>query len=144
MTPESIIEQATADGVQLVLAPNGKIKASGSEGAINRWLPIIREQKPGIMAALQSVENIFIEPAAPNARPIFWERATGIAGPAHPEFLAMTGRGPRASYWVVAQFEGLPIWINSLQLRSKRQFEHQVPLNAVALVREHGYEREGA
>ncbi len=71
--------------------------------------------------------DVVIEPAALNARPIFWERlSTGdILGPAQPEFLAMVGAGPKARYWVVAQFEGLPVWINSVLLRSKRQFEAQ-------------------
>lgn len=52
MTPALIIEQITADGVRLALSAGGKIKASGDQGAVNRWLPIIRENKPGIVAAL--------------------------------------------------------------------------------------------
>lgn len=83
-----------------------------------------------------TTNEIVIEPAATNARPIFWERATGIVGPAQPEFLARVGTGPKVSYWVVAQFEGLPIWINSTVLRSKRQFEEQVKPLVAELVRE--------
>lgn len=77
-----------------------------------------------------------IQTYAGSHRPIYWERATGIAGPAIPEFLAMVGAGPKASYWVVAQFEGKPVWINSTVLRSKRQFEEQVRLQRVELIEE--------
>jgi hypothetical protein len=82
-------------------------------------------------------ENIVIESASPTARPIFWERGDGaIVGPAQPEYLAKVGEGLNSSYWVVAQFEGLPIWINSAVLRSKRDFETQVRLTAVELVKD--------
>ncbi len=82
-------------------------------------------------------EEVVIEPAAPNARPVFWERADGsLWGPATPEFLARVGNGPKASYWVVAEFEGLPVWINSAALRSKKQFETQVKPMVVELIRE--------
>lgn len=62
MTPAAIIEQVAADGVRLALSAGGKIKASGDQGAVSRWLQIIREHKPGIVAALQSVEELAIEP----------------------------------------------------------------------------------
>ncbi len=52
MTPALIIEQITADGVRLALSASGGIKASGDQGAVNRWLPIIRENKAYIVAAL--------------------------------------------------------------------------------------------
>lgn len=79
-----------------------------------------------------NTDEIVIEPAAPNARPIYWERADlTIVGPAHPEFLARVGTGPRASYWVVAEFLGQPIWINSIVLRSKSAWECQVAVTLV-------------
>ncbi|MEO7861380.1 MAG: hypothetical protein ABIU05_13240 [Nitrospirales bacterium] len=52
MTAQAIIEQVTADGVQLALSVRGGIKASGDQEAVNRWIPIIRENKADIMAAL--------------------------------------------------------------------------------------------
>jgi hypothetical protein len=86
--------------------------------------------------AQEPAPDPLIEPAAPNARPVYWERAdTSIVGPGQPEFLAMVGSGQAATYWVVAQFDGLPIWINSMQLRSKRQFEEQVRPVVVTLVK---------
>jgi hypothetical protein len=52
MTPQAIIEQVNADGVRLALSASGGIKASGDQGAVNRWLPIIRENKADIVAVL--------------------------------------------------------------------------------------------
>jgi len=78
-----------------------------------------------------------IEPAASNARPVYWERANGeILGPARPEFLAKVGNGPKERYWVIAIYEGLPVWINATVLRSKRQFEQQKPKWAMELIQE--------
>lgn len=42
MTPSAIIEQAAADGVSLALSDTGKIKTSGDQAAVYRWLPSIR------------------------------------------------------------------------------------------------------
>ena len=77
-----------------------------------------------------------IEPAALNASPVYWERAESIVGPGTPEFLAKVGDGPTVSYWVVVSYEGQPVWINSIMLRSRRQFEQQVLLKPVELVKE--------
>lgn len=57
MTPATIIQRATADGVRLALSPTGTIKATGNGDAMNRWLPVIRENKPGIVAVLQAVAS---------------------------------------------------------------------------------------
>jgi hypothetical protein len=51
MTPAAIIREA-ADGVSLALSPPGTIKAVGDQVALNRWLPVLREHKPAILAAL--------------------------------------------------------------------------------------------
>lgn len=81
--------------------------------------------------------EVVIEPAAPDARPVFWERGTGeIVGPGQPEFLAKVGSGPKESYWVIALYQGLPVWINATVLRSKRQFEQQVKPQVIELVRD--------
>lgn len=52
MTPDTIIQRATAEGVRLALSATGALKATGEQGAVNRWLPIIREQKPLIVKTL--------------------------------------------------------------------------------------------
>ncbi len=56
MTPAAIIKQAMADGVRIALSGTGTIKASGDQSAVNRWLPSIREHKPGIVAALREAD----------------------------------------------------------------------------------------
>ncbi len=80
---------------------------------------------------LVGTSGTVIEPAhRPDGQPlspIYWETGTGeILGPAQPEFLARVGNGPRETYWVVALFDGLPVWINATALRSKQAFETQI------------------
>jgi hypothetical protein len=52
MTTAAIIREAAADGVSLALSSAGTIKATGDQVAVNRWLPVLREHKPAILAAL--------------------------------------------------------------------------------------------
>lgn len=54
MKPETIIQEAAADGVSLSLSDTGTIKVNGEQVGVNRWLAVIRENKPGILAALRS------------------------------------------------------------------------------------------
>lgn len=136
MTPQVIFERIAADGVRLVLTPRGTLKATGDQQAVNRWLPVIKEHKPGIVAVLQQREHVTVEPAPPTARPVYWEAADGrIIGPAVPELLARAGNGPSASFWIVTTYEGQLHWINADRLRSQRQFERQVEVYEVEPVR---------
>ena len=82
MTPATIIQQAAAEGVSLALSPAGTIKAIGDQVTVNRWLPVIRENKPGIVAALQQAANddILPDPAAEARR----QRVLAILD-AHPD-----------------------------------------------------------
>jgi len=57
MNAERILEQARADGVTLILSPAGTLKATGKQEVVQRWLPVLREHKPGILAALQAAAN---------------------------------------------------------------------------------------
>jgi hypothetical protein len=67
MTPATIIRNATADGVELRVS-GGSLKASGDREALTRWLPIIRENKPEILSALQGAANDdSAQPAPPHA-----------------------------------------------------------------------------
>lgn len=68
MNPATIIERARADGVSLNLSPAGTIKATGEGAAVNRWLPVIREHKPGILAALQDAASDTLPDRAAEAR----------------------------------------------------------------------------
>lgn len=52
MPAASLITQARRDGVQLVLSATGVLKAVGSEEAVRRWLPAIRNNKAAIIQAL--------------------------------------------------------------------------------------------
>ena len=53
MTPATIIQSAAADGISLFLSASGVIKAGGDPPKIERWLPVIREHKAAIIAALR-------------------------------------------------------------------------------------------
>jgi hypothetical protein len=67
-------------------------------------------------------DSVTIEPAHPKARPVYFEDALGrILGPVVPEFLARA----EGHFWIITTFDGLPRWIRSDRLRSKRQFEAQ-------------------
>lgn len=68
MTPAAIIKRATAEGVVLALSPAGTIKATGEGAAVNRWLPIIRQHKPEIVAALQDAANDALDDPVMEAR----------------------------------------------------------------------------
>lgn len=88
---------------------------------------------PQTDASAPTPEGVKIEPAAPNARPVYWETGTGeILGPAVPEFLARDGE----SFWVSLTFEGQIRWINADRLRSRKAFEEQVKPNVVELVKD--------
>lgn len=74
-----------------------------------------------------------IEFASPTAKPIYWERGdTSISGPATPLFLEQVG----TDSVLVIEYQGDLISINANTLRSKSQFETQVKLQVVELVRE--------
>lgn len=53
MNVAEIIEKVARDGVILTLSPVGTITATGDEPAVDRWLPTIRDNKPGILRELQ-------------------------------------------------------------------------------------------
>ena len=57
MRAASLVQQAAADGVRLSLDPAGGIRYVGNGSAVKRWLPIIRENKPEILVALQEAAN---------------------------------------------------------------------------------------
>ena len=52
MIPAAMIEGAQRDGVSFTLALPDTIKLAGDRLALKRWLPLIRENKPAILAAL--------------------------------------------------------------------------------------------
>lgn len=67
------------------------------------------------------------EPAAPNARPVWWESMTGdMRGPATPLFLAKTGTVAKERFWVIVEFEGQTWWIQDERLRAAPQRSKRV------------------
>jgi len=52
MNPATIIQSAAGEGVRLALSTSGTIKASGDQGAVSRWLPVVREHKSAIIKTL--------------------------------------------------------------------------------------------
>ena len=58
MNTAELLERAFDDGVTMSLTPTGKVKVRGDSPAVNRWLHLIRESKPDIVAALQEFEAL--------------------------------------------------------------------------------------
>ena len=58
MNPETILQRSTAEGVTLALTATGLIRATGDKLAVSRWTPVIRANKPGIVAILQAVNDV--------------------------------------------------------------------------------------
>ena len=114
MTPAVIIEQAAADGVRLALSPAGTIKATGNGDAVNRWLPLIREHKPGVLAALQEAANddTLPDPAAEARR----QRVLG-----------MLAERPGVRYAVVVDNPDTDPVIVALGIRGQATCEFRIP-----------------
>ena len=53
MSPAEIIRGAGAEGIRLALSPSDSISAKGDPSAIDRWLPVIKQNKAAIIAELQ-------------------------------------------------------------------------------------------
>lgn len=110
MTPAAIIKQATADGVRLALSPTGTIKATGNQAAVTRWLPLIREHKPELLAALQA-DNL-PDPAAEVRRQ---------------RVLAMLAERPNIRYAVVVDNPDTDPVIMALAIRGQATCELRIP-----------------
>ncbi len=65
--------------------------------------------------------DVVLEPAASNARPVYWEGVKGtILGPAVPEFFAKVGTRPSERFWVVVIYQGSIRWVRDDRLRRGR------------------------
>jgi len=53
MNAATLIARAAAEGVILDLTAAGTLKASGTTTTVDRWLPVIRQHKEAILAALK-------------------------------------------------------------------------------------------
>ncbi len=54
MSHLTIIKQMQGDGLSLSLTEEGQIDVAGDGATIERWLPLLREHKPDIFAALSA------------------------------------------------------------------------------------------
>lgn len=113
MNPATIIEQARADGVSLILSPAGTIKATGEGVAVSRWLPVIREHKPGIVVALQEAANDPLPDPAMEARSL--------------RVLAMLAERPGIKYAVVVDNPNADPVIVALGIRGQATCELRIP-----------------
>jgi hypothetical protein len=52
MNSSELIQQARSDGVGLALTADGTLKARGNRAIVNRWLPVIRENKAELLSLL--------------------------------------------------------------------------------------------
>jgi hypothetical protein len=54
MNPAMILNQSAADGVILSLSASGTLKANGDKKQVDKWLPVIRDHKPALVALLSA------------------------------------------------------------------------------------------
>ena len=54
MTHQTIIERMQGDGLSLSINGEGQIDVAGEVATVNRWVPLLREHKPDIFAALSA------------------------------------------------------------------------------------------
>ena len=72
------------------------------------------------------VGDMVKEPAAADARPIYWESENGIwHGPVKPEFLGRIGIHPNEEFYVIVIYQGITYPILADRLRSRQAFEDQ-------------------
>ncbi|MDD4615642.1 MAG: hypothetical protein PHW76_00775 [Alphaproteobacteria bacterium] len=57
MNIEEVIKQAQADGVVFRIAAPEGLKVAGKPEVVERWLPVLRPQKPAILDALLRDEH---------------------------------------------------------------------------------------
>ena len=98
---------------------------------------LLRKVPDKVQRVAHPASAVVIEPAALHARPVYWQRVTGIVGPGQPQLLARVGCGNRdKDFWVIVQYAGEYVWVRSDMLRSRQQFETQIPVREVELIRE--------
>ena len=101
---------------------------------------MVRRVDSALAPPLQAAEDIMIEPAAANPRPVYWERADlSIVGPGRPEFLAKVGTGATERFWVIVEYQGQAIWVQSNQLRSRKAFNQQRKVLVVEPIPKDGF-----
>jgi len=87
---------------------------------------------------VEQADSLLIDSATPDAKAVYFfrESAGTILGPARVDFATKVGEGPTAQYWLFVTVDGRPTSVNVTQLRSQQEFETQVPLKPVELIKE--------
>jgi hypothetical protein len=63
MSARDLLSQARADGVAIVMGAAGRLRYSGPEPMVMRWLAVIREHKDAIRVALSEDQDGVSAPA---------------------------------------------------------------------------------
>jgi hypothetical protein len=115
MTPMAIIQEAAADGVALTRSPAGTLKVTGAQAAVTRWLPVIRENKPAILVALEgAADGLPLPDSAAEAR--------------RRRVLGMLEARPGIRYAVLTDLEADPeVAIVALAIRGRATCELHIP-----------------
>lgn len=96
LMPGQPIEFSEEDGLKLLVKAKGRVR-------------------------LVPAEDITIEPAAPNARPVYFESMDGrFHGPCSVSFMARTGCPGQYEFWLCVQEADRSVWIRDTLLRSKQ------------------------
>ena len=115
MKPATIIQEAAADGVILVRTSSGSLRATGEQAAVTRWLPVLRENKPGILAVLEGAER---DP--PQRDPAIEARRQRV--------LAMLEARPGTRYAVLTDLNAAPgVVVVALAIRGRASCELHIP-----------------
>ena len=117
MTPATIIKQAQADGVMLALSPTGTIKAVGSEQAVTRWLPVIRQHRAELITELRAANDCAYEALPDPAAEARRQRV-----------VAMLAENPGIQYAVTTDADADPeVVILILAIRGRATCELRIP-----------------
>lgn len=99
-----------------------------------------QQPKSEPIASLPVGDDLVVEPAAENPRPVYWELADlSIVGPGRPEFLAKVGTGATERFWVIVEYQRQAIWVQANQLRSRKAFELQPEVREVVPISKDGF-----
>jgi hypothetical protein len=61
MSAMETIKSASLDGLNLAITPEGQLHYSGDADVVNRWLPVLRQNKTEILVALASFNKLASE-----------------------------------------------------------------------------------
>ena len=117
-------------GGEVRLAPGRPVELSPERAAK------LLAKAPGRVKLVEHAESVVIDDT--DAKTIYFYRgsAGAILGPARVQFVSKVGEGSAAQFWVFVTHDGLPICINSIQLRSRKKYETQVRLRPEDRIRE--------